>query len=91
MNSINIKKFGLACGITGAISYVGCILLMATVGYKGTVGFFNSLFHGLDVSSIIRMNIPLWEAMIGIVEIFILSWLLGACIAAIYNVSLRSP
>lgn len=58
MNGINIKKFGLACGQTGAISYMGCILLMATVGYKGTVGFFNSLFHGLNVSSAIRMRCP---------------------------------
>lgn len=90
MNSINIKKFGLAFGLTGAVSYVGCILLMATVGHAGAVSFFNSLFHGLDVSSIIRMNIPLWEAMIGIVQIFILSWLVGACIAVIYNVSLRN-
>jgi hypothetical protein len=86
MNRINVKKLGLAFGITGALFYLGCILLMLTVGHSGTVTFFNSLLHGLDVSSIVRMNVPLWEAGIGIIETFILSWLVGACIAAIYNV-----
>ncbi len=41
--------------------------------------------HGLDVSTIVRMDVPLWEAGVGIVETFVLRWLIGACIAAIYN------
>ena len=89
-NTINVKKLGLAVGFTGALLYLGCILVMATVGHDGTVKFFNSLLHGLDVSSIVRMNIPLWEACVGIAETFILSWLIGACIAGIYNATLKS-
>lgn len=89
MNTINIKKFGLAFGITGALLYLGCILLMLTVGREGTVNFFNSLLHGIDTSTIIRMQIPWWEALIGIAETFIISWLIGACIAAFYNISVR--
>ena len=85
--NINIKKFGLAVGLTAALLDIGCIVVMATVGHDGTVKFFNSLLHGLDTSSIIRMNIPLSEAFIGIAESFILGWLVGACIAAIYNAS----
>ncbi len=87
MNRINIKRFGLALGITGALLYLGCMLLVATVGHTGTVNFFNSILHGLDVSSIIRTDIPLWEAGLGIVETFIISWLLGACIAVFYNLT----
>ncbi len=87
---INVKKFGLACGITGALLYSGCILLMLTVGRDGTIAFFNSLLHGIDVSSVIRMNIPLREALMGIVETFILGWLTGACVAAIYNSSIKT-
>ncbi len=90
MNIINVKKFGFAVGLTGALLYLGCIIVMATVGHEGTINFFNSLLHGVDVSSIVRMNIPLWEACIGIVETFILGWLIGACIAAIYNSTLKS-
>jgi len=89
MNHINIKKFGLAFGCTGAILYLGCMSLMLTVGHEGTVSFFNSLLHGLDVSSIIRMEVPLWEAAIGIVETFVLGWLIGACIAGFYNASIK--
>jgi uncharacterized protein DUF5676 len=85
---INVRKFGLAFGLTGVLLYLGCILLMATVGHSGTVEFFNSLLHGLDLSSIIRMDVPLWEAGIGIIETFILSWLIGACIAGFYNATL---
>lgn len=88
MNRINVKKLGFAFGATGALLYLGCILVMATVGREGTIKFFNSLLHGLDVSSVIRMEIPFWEALIGIVETFILAWLIGACIAAIYNATL---
>ncbi len=85
MQKLNVKKLGLATGLTGALLYLGCMILMITVGHDGTVKFFNNLLHGLDVSSVIRMDIPLWEAGIGLVETFILGWLIGACIALIYN------
>lgn len=89
MNRLNVKKFGFAVGATVALLYLGCMLVMFTVGANGTARFFNSLLHGLDVSGIIRMDMPLWEAVIGIVEIFILGWLSGACVAAIYNAALK--
>ncbi|WP_440068044.1 DUF5676 family membrane protein [Tenacibaculum discolor] len=62
MKTINIKKLGLATGLTGALLYLGCMVVMFTVGREGSVKFFNSLLHGLDVSTVIRMDIPLWEA-----------------------------
>lgn len=87
MNKINIKRLGFAFGITGAMLYAGCVIVMVTVGREGTIQFFNSILHGLDVSSIIRMKISWWEVLMGITETFILSWLIGACIAAFYNIS----
>lgn len=89
MNTISIKRFGLAFGLTGAILYLGCVILMATVGHEGSVKFFNSILHGLDTSSIVRMGVPLWEALIGLVETFILAWLVGACIACFYNITAK--
>ena len=83
--TINAKKFGFAVGITMALLYLGCAVVMATVGHDGTVKFFNSLLHGLDTSSIVRMNVTLGEAAIGLIETFIIGWLIGACIAAFYN------
>ncbi len=58
---------------------------MGTVGREGSIIFFNSLMHGIDVSSIIRTEMPWWEMVMGIVEIFILGWLIGAAVAGIYN------
>ena len=53
MKTINIKKLGLATGLTGALLYLGCMVVMFTVGREGSVKFFNSLLHGLDVSTVI--------------------------------------
>ena len=89
MGRIDIKKLGLSCGITFALLYLGCIFVMSTTGKQGTILFFNSLIHGVDVTSIIRMEMPLWEMGIGIIEIFIVGWLTGATIASIYNFRLR--
>jgi hypothetical protein len=87
MQHINIKKFALAWGVTGAVFYLGCIILMATVGHEGTILFFNSLLHGLDTTAVIRMNVPWTEALMGLVEMFILCWLSGALVASVYNIS----
>lgn len=87
MSHINIRKLGLAFGLTGALLYACCAVVMLTLGPNSTVKFFNSLLHGLDVTSIIRMEVPLVEVLIGLVQTFIISWLIGACIAGIYNIS----
>jgi membrane associated rhomboid family serine protease len=87
MKTLSIKKLGLAVGVTGAIFYLGCIILMVTAGKDGTVFFFNSLLHGLDVEPIIRMSVPPLQAFFGLVQTFILGWLVGALAAAIYNIS----
>jgi hypothetical protein len=90
MHVINVKKIGLAFGITGALLYPGCIIVMATVGQEGSIKFFYTLIHGVDFSSVVRMNMPVWEAIIGIFESFILTWLIGACISGLYNSFLAS-
>lgn len=89
MNQINIRKLGLAFGITGALLHFGCVFVMMILGHDRTVKFFNTLIHGLDFSSIIKMEISPVEVILGLVQVFILSWLIGACIASIYNVSLN--
>ncbi len=85
MNHIHVKKFGFACGLTFALLNLSCMLLMIIIGHDGTVTFFNSLIHGMEFAAIIRMNVPLYEILIGTIEIFIIGWLIGACIAALYN------
>lgn len=85
MNTINIRKLGFAVGTTGAVLYVGCVAVMAIVGRQGTVFLFNNLLHGLDISPILRTQMPFWEIIVGVIETFILGWLVGATIASFYN------
>lgn len=89
MKNLNVKQFGLAFGLTGIFLYAGCLIIMLLLGKEGSVLFFNTLLHGLDTSSIIRMSIPWQEVLIGVVATFIIAWLLGACIAVIYNISAK--
>jgi hypothetical protein len=85
MNTLNIWKLGLATGLTMALMYLGCVIVMAALGREGTVLFFNSILHGIDVAPVLRTDMPFSEMAMGIVEIFILGWLTGAVIAGIYN------
>lgn len=34
MNRFNVKKLGFATGLTGALLYLGCMIVMVTVGQK---------------------------------------------------------
>lgn len=90
MNRINVKKLGFAVGLTSALLYMGCMVVVATAGKEGTIVFFNSLLHGLDTTNIIRMDVSLLEAGLGIIQIFILGWLIGASIAALYNAQIKT-
>ena len=85
MNTINSKKLGLALGTTGVILYLGCMLLMLVAGESGTIWFFNSVLHGLDVSEVSRMNVPGGQTVAGSLITFVLGWLGGYLTGTIYN------
>ena len=89
MEAIDMRRFGLACGSTTALLYLGCVFDMATENRETQVLFFNSLLHGVDVTPILRTRMPVWEMTMGLVETFALAWLVGASMAAVYNVSGR--
>lgn len=87
METLNIRKLGLALGLTGVLLYIGCMLVMLIAGREGTVFVFNSFMHGLNTETIIRMDVPWLETLIGLVATFILGWLTGVSIAFFYNIS----
>jgi len=90
MHTISIRRAGFAFGAACGLFYLGCVFVMLTVPQDAVVRFFNSIMHGWNVEPLMRWDMPWWEAVIGILEIFILGWLFGALIAAFYNVSGRS-
>lgn len=87
-NGLDVPRAGLALGTGLAVAYVGCVFVMLTVPHDTAIQFFNSILHGIDVSSIMRWDMPWWETVIGVLEVFILGWLFGALMAAVYNFSL---
>ena len=89
MSRIHIKSFGLATGITAALLYLGCVMVMKLTGPEFSKQFFNSLLHGIDVSTILRMDISITETVLGLLQTFMIAWLTGASIASIYNVALN--
>ncbi len=85
MKTLDVNRFGMAAGFTAGLLYVGCALIMLIAGHEGTIYFFNSLLHGLDVSGIVRMEMSIWQTCTGLLATVILGWLTGACMAWIYN------
>ncbi len=87
MGAINIKRFGLAVGLTLVFLRLGCIIVFLMTTREQAVVFFNTLLHGIDVSSILKTEMSVLEMIFGLIQIFVLGWLTGATIASIYNFS----
>lgn len=85
MNRLEVKNLGLAFGVAFVVFYLACIVMMAILGQETTVFVFNSLMHGLNTTTIIRMDVPIWDSIIGIILTFVLGWVMGALIAVTYN------
>ncbi|QDV85294.1 DUF5676 family membrane protein [Planctomycetes bacterium TBK1r] len=85
MQTLSIKRFGFAIASASVVSYLGCVFVMLTVPKDVAIRFFNSLMHGVDVTTIMRWDMPIGETVLGAVGIFVLGWLFGALIACCYN------
>ncbi len=87
MNSLSIRRLGLALGSVCGVFYLGCVFVMLTAPKDAVVRFFNSIMHGWNVEPLMRWDMPWWEAVLGTIEITILGWLFGALVAVVYNIS----
>lgn len=77
--------FAIASGLTSVVIYLGCFLIMTILGKDSLVKLSNLLFHGMEFSNIIRMNIPIGETLLGAVTSFIFWGIIGYLLALIYN------
>ena len=85
MEKLNQKKFAIASGLASVVVYLGCFLIMTILGKDSLVKLSNLLFHGMDFSNIIRMNIPIGETLLGAVASFVFWGIVGYVLAFIYN------
>lgn len=82
---LSVTSLGLAPGLVFTFLYAASMIIVMSGPREIVIDSFNSILHGIDVTTIMRWEMPWLEMLIGIIEIFILSWLIGATIAAIYN------
>ena len=67
MGAMNVKKFGLAVGLTLVILRLGCIIVFSITSREQAITFSNTLLHGIDVSTIIRTQMSVQEMIYGLV------------------------
>ena len=89
MRTLSVTRLGFALAMGSALSYIGCAFVMMTVPQDVAIRFFNSIMHGVDVTTIMRWDMPWWEMVVGVLQIFVLGWLFGSIIAVFYNVGLK--
>jgi hypothetical protein len=90
MLSPSPRGLGFAFDGIAAVFYLGCAFVMSTVPRGVAIRFFNSLTHGVDWGPIVRWDMPWTEALAGLLGVFILGWLTGAAVAALYNIGART-
>jgi hypothetical protein len=87
--AINPKGLGLAFGLSATVFYIGCVVTLAAAPRDKAIIFFNSLLHGVDVTSILRTSMPISEMVFGLITTFVLAWFAGAMVAVFYNFTVR--
>ena len=85
--TIDPKALGLAFGLTATVFYIGCVITLAATPHDKAIIFFNSLLRGVDVTSILKTSMPVFQMIFGVITTFILGWFAGAMTAVFYNLS----
>lgn len=80
-----VHPTGLAFGLTAGLVYALCAAFVALWPTK-TLNFFNNWFHGIDLTKIlVTPQITLGSFIIGLLEVIVAAYLVGAFYAWAYN------
>ena len=85
IRQLSVRRLGFAVGLLFSFLYAASMIIVMSGPRELTVRFLNSILHGIDVTTIMRWEMPWWEMVIGILEVFIIGWLCGAALAIFYN------
>lgn len=85
MGSINPTAAALASGVTIDVISIICLIFVAIAPIGTVASVSNSLFHGLDLSSIAVKNISLGISIFGLIILFLLGAVSGYIFALAYN------
>jgi hypothetical protein len=89
MNKVSASRFGLACGITLAIGDVACVIVKGILPLDTQIRVFNTLLHGVDITTVVREDMSIGEMALGLAGWFVIGSIFGAILATAYNVALR--
>jgi len=73
---------------TLGIVFAGVSLLCAlfVLLFQNTaLSFFGNIFHGIDITQIAKTSVSVGSIIIGLIEAFILGWIIGWLFAVVYN------
>lgn len=87
LHSASPWRIGFAVGSTFGLIYLACAIVMATVPREVAIRFYNNLTHGIDVSTLIVWDVPLWHVPLGLIQIIVIGWLIGSTATALYNLT----
>ena len=89
MKRLSVTRLGFAYAMLFASLYAASMMIVMAGSRDTVVAFFNSVLHGIDVGPIMRWDMPWWEMVVGVLEVFLLGWLCGMATAIFYNVGRR--
>lgn len=81
---LNTRTIALSVGATSAVVSVACAALIY-VAPTQTVSLFGSIFHGIDMSQIMKTTVSVGELVKGTVVATVTGAAIGALFAKIYN------
>ena len=70
---LSVTRLGFAFAMVFAVLYGASTLIVMAGPRETVVAFFNSILHGIDVTGIMRWEMPWWEMVVGVLEVFIIA------------------
>jgi len=84
LEKLNTKVTGLALATTSGILYIICAIWF-WLSAKTALLYFDSLFHGIEVSAIAEQSLTFGSTILGLVLIVISAYAIGVLFAMLYN------
>ncbi len=87
MGKLHSWPFAVAMTTTAGIAYIICAVFVILSPVK-TINFFNNLFHGIDLTKIIKPSLSFGSVITGFLELIIFIFLMALIFSFLYNLCL---
>ena len=84
VEKLSPKRIAYSLAIVAGVVYTVCAFFVA-IAPTWTVSTFGALFHRIDISKIARDTVPISSTIAGLIEIIVLSLIIGWLFTVVYN------